>query len=141
MSRHFSGLYVWAAVELVTGGALSWGAWTLLPQVYRHANSRLDDWLAASALALAGPAIFAAGLATLFHRRLPDGLVRGAQIVAGIAEAWMILAGAGIVMVGRRRGGDWAGFTILGGTVFLAAGVLLLLVSLFGLRYLSRLRT
>ena len=48
----------------------------------------------------------------------------------------MILAGVGIYMVGRRRGGDWAGYTLLGGMAFVAAGALLLLLSLFGLRYL-----
>lgn len=95
--------------------------------------------MAASALTLAGLAITAAGAAAL-HRRLLYGVIRGAQIAAAVSEVWMILAGAAIYMVGRRRGGDWAGYTLLGGMAFVAAGMLLLLLTIFGLRYLRRLR-
>ena len=140
MSRHLSGAYVLATIELLLGGPMAFGAWQLGVLVYRHPNPRADDFLAASALAFTGVAILVAASATLLHAFLPFGIVRGAQIAAATSEVWMVLAGAGIILVGRRHGGDWAGFTILAGTVFAVAGILLVLFSVFGLRYLRRLR-
>ncbi len=140
MTKHLAGAYAIGAAELLAGVLLTWAAWTLWPLVYRQSSSRLDDWLAASALTLAGVAITAAGAATLLHSRLPYRVIRGAQIAAAVSEVWMILAGAGLCIVGRRRGGDWAGYTLLGGMAFVAAGILLLLLTLLGLRYLRRLR-
>jgi hypothetical protein len=140
MNRHLSGAYVLGTIELLLGGPMTFGAWQLGVQVYRHPNPRADDFLAASALALTGVAILVAASATLLHAFLPFGVVRGTHIAAATAEVWMVLAGVGIIMVGRGHGGDWAGFTILGGSVFAAAGILLLLFSFFGLRYLRRLR-
>ena len=140
MNRHLSGAYVLATIELLLGCPMAFGAWQLGVQVYRHPNPRADDFLAASALAFTGVAILVAASATLLHAFLPFGIVRGAHIAAAAAEVWMVLAGVGIILVGRGHGGDWAGFTILGGSVFAAAGILLLLFSVFGLRYLRRLR-
>ncbi|MGA2630374.1 MAG: hypothetical protein ABSG54_09165 [Terriglobia bacterium] len=140
MNRHLSGAYVLGTIELLLGCPMAFGGWQLGVQVYRHPNPRADDFLAASALAFAGVAILVAASATLLHAFLPFGVVRGAHIAAATSEVWMVLAGVGIIMVGREHGGDWPGFTILGGSVFSAAGILLLLFSFFGLRYLRRLR-
>ena len=140
MNRHLSGAYALGAIELLLGGPLAFGAWRLGVLVYRHPSPRADDFLAASALAFAGAALLVAASATLLHAYLPFGIVRGAHIAAATTEVWMVLAGVGIILVGRGHGGDWAGFTILGGSVFAAAGILLLLFSFFGLRYLRRLQ-
>jgi hypothetical protein len=139
MRRHFTGAYILATVDLLVGCPLAVGAWQLSWQIHRHHAPRLDDFLAASALALAGVAILAAA-ATMLQSRIPYGIIRGARIGAAIAEVWMILAGVGIILVGRARGGDWAGIAYLAGSAFVAVGTLLLLLSLFGLRYLRRLR-
>lgn len=136
MTKHLAGAYAIGAAELLAGVPLMWAAWTLWPMVYRQSSSRLDDWLAASAMSLGGVALTAAGAAALLHTHLPYRALRAAQIAAAASEVGMILAGAGIYMVGRRRGGDWAGITLLGGMAFVAVGVLLLLLTLFGLRYL-----
>ena len=138
MTKHLAGAYAIGAAELLAGVPLVWAAWTLWPMVYRQSTSRVDDWLAAIAIAVAGPVLAAAGAAALLHSRLSYPVIRGTQIAAAVSEVGMILAGAGIYVVGRRRGGDWAGFTLLAGTVFVAVGALLLLLTLFGLRYLRR---
>jgi hypothetical protein len=140
MNRNLSGAYVLAMIELLLGGPMTFGAWQLGVQVYRHPNPRADDFLASSALAFVGVALLVAASSTLLHAFLPFGIVRGAHIAAATSEVWMVLAGVGIILVGRRHGGDWAGFTILAGAVFSAAGILLLLLSVFGIRYLRRLR-
>ena len=127
-------------MELLLGGPLGFGAWQLGVFVYRHPNSRPDDFLAASALAFTGVALLVAASATLLHAYLPFGIVRGAHLAAATSEVWMVLAGVGIIMVGRGHGGEWTAFAILSGSVFSTAGILLLLFSFFGLRYLRRLR-
>jgi hypothetical protein len=101
MRRHFPGTYVLAAVDLLVGCPLAVAAWQLSWQIRRHPDPRLDDFLAASALALAGAAILAAAAATMLHSPIRYGIIRGARNAAAISEIWMILAGVGIILVGR----------------------------------------
>ena len=140
MNRHLPAAYALGAVDLLLGSPLAVGAWQLTGIILRGRRTQLDDILAASALAFAGAAMIVAGVTTLLHRHLPYAVIRIVRWAALASALWMILAGAGMILEGRARGGDWAGITILGGWISAAVGVLLFLLNYFGLRYLRRLR-
>jgi hypothetical protein len=139
-NRHLPGAYVLAALELLFGVLLALAAMSFAPVLFRQPRANLDDYLALAGMAVPGVAVTVAGAATLLHSRLAYALLRRVQMVAMASEVAMILAGAGMWAVARHRGGDWAGVGILGDFIFIALGTLLLLLSLFGLRYLRRLR-
>jgi hypothetical protein len=140
MQRHSLGVYIIATVEMLAGFLLTWGGIQMIRQIERVGHSRADDLLATSALMVAGVGILAAGVAALLIHVLGAGVIRIVHIAAIVAELWMVLAGAGMMWVGKRHGGDWAGVTILGGTVFVAIGGVLLLLSFFAFRYVERVK-
>ena len=129
-----------AAVELLVGCPLMFGAWILWREVVHDPHVRFDDLLGLSAMAVGGVGVTMAGATTVFHRGLSYRFLRRARILAAARELCMIAAGAGIWGIAHRRGGDWAGLGVLGGMLFIAVGTLLLLLCLFGLRYIRRFR-
>jgi hypothetical protein len=142
MQRHYAGAYVLAAIELLIGGPLAYLGWRFFPELVRHPSSsnHFDDYLAFAALAVTGTATVVAAVVVTFHSRLSYGVIRSARIGAVFSDVWMLLTGVGMWVIARQRGGDWVGLGILGALLFIAVGTPLLLLSLFTLRYIRRMR-
>lgn len=140
MQRHFAAAYVVAAIELLVGGPLAYFGLAYYPELFRQPNQHLDDYLAFTALAITGTATVAAAIITLLHRGLSYGVMRKARIAAALSDVWMLMSGVGIWIIASHRGGDWKGLGLLGALVIIAVGTPLLLLSLFMLRYMRRMR-
>lgn len=140
MQRHFAAAYVVAAIELLVGGPLAYFGLAYYPELFRQPNQHLDDYLAFTALAVTGTATVAAAIITLLHRGLSYGVMRKARIAAALSDVWMLMSGVGIWIIASHRGGDWKGLGLLGALVIIAVGTPLLLLSLFMLRYMRRMR-
>ena len=140
MQRHFAGAYVVPAIELLMGGPLAYFGLAYYPELFRQPNQHLDDYLAFTALAVTGTATVVAAIITLLHRGLSYGVMRKARIAAALSDVWMLMSGVGMWVIARQRGGDWAGLGLLGALLFIAVGTPLLLLSVFMLCYMRRMR-
>ena len=140
MQRHFAGAYVVAVIELLVGAPLAYFGLAYYPELFRQSNQHLDDYLAFTAMAVTGTVTVVAAIIALLHRGLSYVLMRNARIAAALSDVWMPVSGVGIWIIASRRGGDWPGLGVLGALLFLAIGTPLLLLSIFMLRYIRRMR-
>jgi hypothetical protein len=79
------------------------------------------------------------GAALVFHPLVGYWVLRGFRLGALVSEACLVVAGVGMWIVARQRGGDWAGMAILGALFFVCLGILLLVLTLAGLWIIRRL--
>ena len=140
MQRHFAGAYVLGVIELLMGIPLAYAGWRFFPEFFRppSPSTHLDDYLAFAAMAITGTATVVAAAVTLYHSRLSYGLLHRARLGAIFADVWILLTGAGMWVIARQRGGDWAGLGVLEAFLVIAIGTLLLVLSLITLRYIRR---
>ena len=141
VARHVPWAYVVAAVEAIAGIGMSLFAAAIGLQMSQSlAHAELDDKIAASSIAIAGVCVAVSGVVTLFHCGVSYGLLRRVRVAAIASEALLMAAAVVLWFIAKRRGGDWAGLGLLGAMLLGAIGTILLLLSLFGLRVLRRLR-
>jgi hypothetical protein len=141
MNRHLPLAYVLAALESLAGILLTLGAMLLGQSILRTPRYvRPDDWLALAGLATAGIGLTVSGTVVLFHRLLRYRALRRVRIAALVSEGCLIGAGVGMWFVARQRGGDWVGIGLLAGLAFICVGILLLGLSLAGLKIIRALR-
>ena len=140
-ARHVPSAYVVSALELLAGIVLSFFAATIaIAMANSLAGAGLDDRIALAGIGIAGVCVLAAGAVTLFHAGLSYGLLRGFRMTAIASEALMLAAAGALWVIAKNRGGDWAGLGLLGAMLVGGIATVLLLLSLFGLRALRRLR-
>jgi hypothetical protein len=103
-----------------------------------HAIRDIGDVVVMVSAALCGVASLFAGVTTTLYKHISYPTIRKGRLVVVVFELLMFVAGVFTTLQSSRHSGDWGAYNALGGMIFIAFAVLLLLWSWFELWFVKR---